>query len=258
MIQTATINGRAVSILLDEPDWTGNFRAVLSLPVDVDSGVTNRESRTPRATRWRSQLEFSVWLEAAHLNAFRNLAQTLGNGLVAVPFWPLEQATGSVGPVASGCWLELNADRSFSRATVGFPSGGTAGQPVIPLLLGRLDRGQDPDVETDEDAAVKIRFTEDAGDSWVMFTDGTFPAGPTVAGQSVNRFPFRPDWSTTPASGSAEIVVERRSMGQLREQPSAYWTQTSRRRVDLGYTFGTPAGWHSTTRSSSAAKSSSP
>lgn len=243
MIQTATLNGRSVSILLDEPQDIASFRAVLSLPVDVDGGVTNRESRTPKATRWRSKLEFDVWLEGAAANALRNLHQTLGNGLVAVPFWTLEQATGSVGPIASGCWLELNADRSFSRATVGFPSGGTTGQPVIPLLLGRLDRGQEPDLETDEDALVKIRFTEDAGDSWVMFIDGSFPAGPTVAGQTVNRFPFRPDWATTPASGSAEIVVDRRSMGHLREQPSAYWTQTSRRRVELGYTFETPAEW---------------
>jgi len=233
-----TFQSATAYLLDDRPSWTAKIELEVELPSHTERGLTRRETRRPLAATLRCSLGWTSLIgitSAVELPTLRNNLQALATERVLCPLWPFPFEAGAT-PDATAAWYYVPDDPSGPvRPSSALPFSYTA----YPLLIGRLKSTPEPKLFDPETASARFDFIEDDDlGSGITFAAYTPPDGPVDgSGNARPLLAFEPDWAASPESGSAEVEIERRELGQLRKAQTAAYVQAAHRKVEFQLTL---------------------
>ena len=224
-----TLDGLAVWLVDERPNWKDGVSASFRLPQRSDRGLTAREERKALATDVRTRLSYRSVLRHSALPLLRKALQNLQDGVVAMPFWPAMRATTAPGAAdfEAAYWFEIAWDGTGTA----YPDAGLPTIPstslYCPLLLGHFSSPPDIELLDAETALVSVEFEEDHETSFIRPVFGSSPwPSETVNGISVPVLSRASVWRRRPRSGSSGVEVERKQIGEGRSQASSYYAQS--------------------------------
>jgi hypothetical protein len=234
MIQV-TFNTTPAFLLDDQPNWSAGLQVDASIPASYERGLSGRETRRATGDTLRLAMKFSCNLTSSvAVTNLRNSLQDLNVQTVLCPFWPGVFAAGVTPPLTAAYYYVFNADGSYNsiQPAANLPFALFA----CPLMVGILAEVPDPSIIHDNYAVVDYKFTEN--DVYPL-TPAPFapPAGIAAASGVRPLFPWRANWSSPAVSGEAEVDLDRKQVGQLRQMSSAYYAQPGRRKVSQAFTL---------------------
>jgi hypothetical protein len=232
---SVVFNAAPALLIDDQPNWDAGFAVDATIPASYERGLSGRETRRPTADTLRLRCKFTAVLEnPVAVTNLRNSIQALNVQPVLCPFWPAGFQPGITPPVTAAFYALFNSDGTFSSiqpaAALPFVL------PAYPLMVGIFSTDPDPVMLDAGKVQVDFDFS-DNGNYPLIPAAFAAPNGLNAAGGMRPLFPFIPDWSTTPHSGSSEQDVERRQIGNLRTLAAAYYAQRGRRKTQQFFTL---------------------
>jgi hypothetical protein len=216
--RSVTVHGRECQLLVLPPDWKRPVKTNLILRAELSEGLTGVQSRAPAAAALRIGMSYTAVLDGSELQQLRQLASTLGDTMVLVPFWPdvLRAAPGGDhtdwdsrvfdGQVWVG-WEELAPGEIEAGTDIVAAGAAPSRSWRGALLAGRLERWKATGVGEGM-AEVAITIIEDA--PWEFRIT---PAQSTPAGWSES---WQPNWAKPPEQ-DVRVLLDRGSLGRGRE-----------------------------------------
>lgn len=223
LVIATTYRGVTVFVLPWEPDWRTTFRSGIEVLSSTDSGLTGRETRRPFANTLRMIAEFDLILTGAEATAFAAGMRAWTTEPVAVPFWPAAVfwEGRADAPLTSGTLFVFRpggTQWALYASTDAEPGWATAGDIVVPVLLGRIER-KDPVWMAPLTCKVGVEFREqsEAADALsVAAVEWSAGPAPSEAWTSAPvLFPFRIQFDQPTLGATVEVVRERIGFGRL-------------------------------------------
>lgn len=212
-------------IVTAAPHWTEPVELTVRLPTSRTRSLSGAEARRPFASSLRVQLKWSSVMSARELHAVREQIRSSGNQTFVAPLWPLMLDGAAWTPdarVRGGLLLAFNADfAQWDFSTTGTLEDAVSWDFVVPAVVGRLS--VKASALGPAAAMVEFTFTEDAEFDYALVVDPeTWPAGATLSdGTTPPVFPIETLWQSAPATGTAELDIERKQIGHTRQMASA-------------------------------------
>lgn len=234
---SVTFQSQLVRLITEQPDWSrGGVAARIVVPTAKTRGLTGRESRRPLGNTLRVELRWNAVLLRAEVDALRNGLQvdsSAGDLPFVVPFWPAimlgSEASGAdLG--SEGLWVGWNQDGSGWTVTDD-PADVSGLDFAAPGLWGRLE--VQPEALETEVVRARFRFQEDGPATYALqLAAVTWLEGPALSdGHRPKLFPFQVEWDREPATGGADVEVDRQPLGPGRELATSYFPQNAERSV---------------------------
>jgi uncharacterized phage protein (TIGR02218 family) len=206
------------------PNWNAEMNVTFRVEADQVEGLTKREERRPLGATLRV-VDFSLdyVLGAQPAAEFRAALRVLQDTAVRIPFWPV--AAGHTG-FSSRWGMDYTPVAAVGDVAATFALDGD-----VPTLRGFFDAAPTFKLHTPGLVGTRIRFKESS-----PATEALVPVvqvwadGPEIAGRTIHLFPFHPDWSSEVDAGDVDVTVNRKQLGFGRENSSAAFPQTGRRR----------------------------
>lgn len=223
-------NGNTAYLVDDQPNWDDPIVVDATVPNMYERGLSGRETRRQTGDTLRLEVKWtSLVIGDVAITNLRNSLQALNVQEVLCPFWPGQFAAGAAPVVTAAYYVLL--DDTGAAPSVQPASALPFARTAYPLMVGVLPEIPDPTLLHDQALKVDYHFADK--DVYPL----TFPVPAAAAtlnaagGAGVRPLiPFDTDWSTDPESGGAEVDIDWRQIGELRQMSSSYYTQTGRRK----------------------------
>jgi len=242
MIATA-FGGRDVFLLTDAPESLGAVSAEVSLITQVETGLSNRETRRAHSATLRFTVKYRVTADGVAARALAGGLRLWTSEAVAAPLWPAIVAWGDRGGRAIGGGLNVAFKEDWSQWEIYSgvePVWPADGDWVCPLLWGRLEQRKGA-WETPERLVFDVELAEASPAAWAIapaaavFAAGPVPSGAWAAGPPV--FPFEVNFDARPDEFTLAIIRNRIGFG--REPAQTFYPQAVAREQETSHFLST-------------------
>lgn len=204
-----SLGGTDFLLILAEPDWSRQPRATVSMPAEIDEGVTGIAERRMAATSPRWAFEYRAQLSGWDLQQLRTALGVVPEALqqrprVGIAFWP---DLDTANPYITGprVWWDWDNGYVEVEVTTGAePSGGR--DHSAPLLIGYLSNETFQAI-TDGLGVARLRLREDSPAALALT-----PAAPAPQG-----WEWEYDWARDPEQ-SIRSLSDTTEIGRGRER----------------------------------------
>lgn len=233
-----------VFLVDDAPTWGQGVTvdAEFSIPGDLQSSLTHRETRRAYGASLRTNLKYQAFPHGAAIPRLQLALRQWTTEPIVIPFWPAVQnwSNRASSQIQGGLFVVWKADRSqyeiYDTVEPGWP---VASDWWAPAVMGFIVPTQ-PDIVEPDKARWNVQFTESSEVVYALTVSGsTFTAGPQPAGYATapKVLPISPNY--TRQSESLSVNVIRKNAGFTRNVTATVYPQGVTRTNQAEYTLKT-------------------
>jgi uncharacterized phage protein (TIGR02218 family) len=228
-------SGTSVFLLPYMPDWSEAVTAEFELPVEIETGLSNREQRELTGATFRTVHKYSAFLNSTEAAQLRAALAVFDNRPILCPFWPSEcLLTGAPHAPAVGGALKIFYEPTWTNYEVNTTGAPTTFTPsaaclVSPVLWGRFTQKLPESVVVNglDYETCEFDLTENGSAAFALTpTAVALTAGPNVNGFTVPQLTVPFHWGENKALG--DVVIHRDKVGYGRGDTDSFYPQSPR------------------------------